>query len=332
MATSRQVNLALEVLVAVSVVTGVVSWMVPLGWARPITILHALSGLSILVVAPVKVRGPVRTGLRRRRATRWVSILLGVLVVATIGLGLAHSTGLWFGVGEWSALWTHLLGGFVIVPLLIWHVWTRPVRPSHHDLNRRAVLAAGVTVAAGGAALVAQEGIVAALGLAGSRRAGTGSHEIASGDPDRMPVVSWIDDRAPDLDPDRWPLRIDGRPVDVAEIAARAGPVVAMLDCTGGWRSEQTWDAVPLSALLGDVDGRSVRVTSATGYRRLFAVDALDDVYLATGYGGRALRRGHGAPVRLIAPGRRGPWWVKWVTDVEVTDLPSWAQLPFPAT
>ncbi|HWM23064.1 MAG TPA: molybdopterin-dependent oxidoreductase, partial [Ilumatobacteraceae bacterium] len=74
------------------------------------------------------------------------------------------------------------------------------------------------------------------------------------------------------------------------------------------------------------------RITSATGYSRLLPAGDADHLYLAVGYGGRELRRGHGAPVRLIAPGRRGPWWVKWVTEVELDDRPWWLQLPFPPT
>jgi len=31
---------------------------------------------------------------------------------------------------------------------------------------------------------------------------------------------------------------------------------------------------------------------------------------------------GHGAPVRLVAPGRRGFIWVKWVTRIELHDEP----------
>jgi DMSO/TMAO reductase YedYZ molybdopterin-dependent catalytic subunit len=36
------------------------------------------------------------------------------------------------------------------------------------------------------------------------------------------------------------------------------------------------------------------------------------------------------ALARLVAPDRRGFWWVKWVVAIEVDDLPDWWQSPFP--
>ncbi|HYZ98579.1 MAG TPA: molybdopterin-dependent oxidoreductase, partial [Acidimicrobiales bacterium] len=164
----------------------------------------------------------------------------------------------------------------------------------------------------------------------GSRRF-TGSHEAGSFDPDRMPTVSWINDRAPaSTDAAAWRLDVLGDRVDVADLAARSRPVTATLDCTGGWWSTQAWDAVPLRELIADRSARSIKVASATGYSRLFPFGDVDDLYLAVGYGGQPLRRGHGAPVRLVAPGRRGPWWIKWVTSVQLDDRPWWFQTPFP--
>lgn len=71
-------------------------------------------------------------------------------------------------------------------------------------------------------------------------------------------------------------------------------------------------------------------VTSRTGYARRFPVRDVPHLLLATGYEGRPLAARHGSPARLVAPGRRGFWWVKWVTGIEVSDLPWWRQSPFP--
>jgi DMSO/TMAO reductase YedYZ molybdopterin-dependent catalytic subunit len=48
--------------------------------------------------------------------------------------------------------------------------------------------------------------------------------------------------------------------------------------------------------------------------------------------GGVPLTPAHGYPVRLVAPGRRGYWWVKWVDRVELSADPAWWQPPFPIT
>ena len=329
----RQVNLLLEVFVVAAVLTGLASWAIGDRWSGWLVLVHGAVGISLLLLVPAKLRGSVATGFRRRRSTRWVSAAFGILVLATIALGLLHATGLWYGVGYWSALWTHSLFAFALIPLFVWHLVTRPVRPRPTDLDRRALLGGGLVVASAAAVYVAQEGITRVSGLAGGDRRSTGSHEIASFNPAEMPTVIWFNDRRPEqTDEAGWPLVVAGVTTTVEALRAMARPVVATLDCTGGWWSEQSWDAVPLSELLPDPAGRSVRVRSRTGYDRLFAHDELGRIYLAVGYGGRPLRPGHGAPVRLIAPGRRGPWWVKWVTSVEPDDRPPWLQSPLPLT
>jgi DMSO/TMAO reductase YedYZ molybdopterin-dependent catalytic subunit len=89
---------------------------------------------------------------------------------------------------------------------------------------------------------------------------------------------------------------------------------------------------VLLDRLLGDAPGRSIVVKSATGYRRRFPREAASDLLVATRLGDGLLTAAHGHPARLVAPGRRGFWWVKWVTESSVDDRPSWGQLPFPVT
>jgi hypothetical protein len=331
--TARQVNLFLELFVVAAICTGLASWALSDRWSGGLVLAHGIIGISLLLLAPAKLRGSVAAGFRRRRATRWVSAAFGVLVLATAALGVAHATGLWYGVGYWTALWTHCLFAFVLIPLFVWHLVTRPVRPRATDVDRRALLSGGIVVGTAAAVYAAQDGLTHLTGLAGGDRRFTGSHEVASYVPADMPTVIWLDDTRPErTDEVSWPLVIAGQPTTIESLRSRARPVVARLDCTGGWWSEQSWDAVALGELLPAPSGRSVRVRSATGYDRLFAHDVLDDIFLAVGYGGAPLRPGHGAPVRLVVPGRRGPWWVKWVTSVEPDDRPSWFQFPLPLT
>lgn len=322
--TARRVDLLLAVAVTVAAVTGLVSWGVGSGWARWVTVVHALAGLSLLALAPAKLRGSVRTGLRRRRVTRWLSVLLGVLVAATVVIGVLHATGLWHGVGYWSALWTHVLLAALLAPLVVWHIVSRPGRPRVTDLDRRALAGGGLALAAAGAAYGVQQLVV------GDNRRFTGSHEIASFNPSEMPTTMWLNDRSPRVPVTDWELTVAGRPVELEALHETARPLEADLDCTGGWWSRQSWDAVPLAELMPELDQPTLEVTSLTGYSRLFPARDAANLYLAVGYNGGPLRRGHGAPVRLVAPGRRGFWWVKWVSRVEAIDRPWWLQLPFP--
>ena len=322
--TSRRVDLLLAVAVTVAAVTGVTSWAVGTGWARWVTVVHALAGLSLLALTPAKLKGSVRTGLKRRRATRWLSMLLGLLVSATVVLGVLHATGLWHGVGYWTALWTHVLLAALLVPLVIWHIVSRPGRPRMTDLDRRALAGGGVALAAAAAAYGIQQLVV------GDNRRFTGSHEIASFNPSEMPTTMWLNDRSPRVPVSGWDLTIAGEPVALEALHTRATPLQADLDCTGGWWSRQSWDAVPLTELMPNLDAPTLEVTSLTGYSRRFPARDAANLYLAVGYGGEPLRRGHGAPVRLVAPGRRGFWWVKWVHRIDPVDRPWWLQLPFP--
>lgn len=322
--TARRVDLLLGIAATVAAGTGLASWAVGTSWGRWLTVAHALSGLSLLALAPAKLRGSVRTGLKRRKATRWLSMLLGALIVATIVLGALHATGLWHGVGYWSALWTHVLLVAFVAPLLVWHIVSRPRRPGIADLDRRAFVGGSIALAAAGAAYWIQQLVV------GDNRRFTGSHEIASFNPADMPTTMWLNDTSPSVALSDWELTVAGVPVKLETLHGLAAPLTADLDCTGGWWSRQSWDAVPLAELLPPTDAPTLEVTSLTGYSRLFPARDAANLYLAVGYGGEPLRRGHGAPVRLVAPGRRGFWWVKWVSRIDAVSRPWWLQLPFP--
>ncbi len=160
-----------------------------------------------------------------------------------------------------------------------------------------------------------------------------------------MPVTQWLDDPVPELEADGWRLRVQAggqeRDWSYAELAAFSDRLRATIDCTGGWYAEQDWEGAWLDRLLpaegsgeaGAAAGRgSVLVTSTTGYGRRFPLAERRHLLVATRVGGQPLAPGHGFPARIVAPGRRGFWWVKWVDRIEVGADPPWWQPPFPLT
>ena len=211
-------------------VSGFVSWLVPLTSARWVTVVHAILGFFVVIITPFKVRGSVRTGLKRKRSTRYGSIAFGLVVIAALVAGITHTTGAFFSTGVGTPLWIHILLGVVAIPLLFWHVFTRPVRPKPTDLNRRGVITTSVGGALAVAALGTQEVLLNATGARGADRGGTGSIEIASFQPAEMPRVSWFNDQGPTaVTPSRWALRIDGESVNVVDdLAPIVRPVQAL--------------------------------------------------------------------------------------------------------
>jgi DMSO/TMAO reductase YedYZ molybdopterin-dependent catalytic subunit len=158
-------------------------------------------------------------------------------------------------------------------------------------------------------------------------------HERGSHDPAALPTTSWLDDRVPDIDARDWSVAIGGRSLTLAQLEAMPrDSFPAILDCTGGWYSEQEWTGVRLDRLIDRAGHRSFVAWSATGYARRFPIADLESTWLVTRLGHEPLSPGHGYPARIVAPSRRGFWWVKWVTRIEVSALPWWAQSPFPLT
>lgn len=320
----RRTNLALLALTAVATGTGVAMFAVGSGWNAWPTVAHGAAGVAMVALAPWKSL-VARRGVRRRGVAESApSIGLSAAVAVALATGFAHRTGV-RELGPLLVQQVHVGAALVAVPLAAWHVVARPVRPLRPraaDVDRRAVLLAG------GSALV-----TVALPTAGDRA--TRSLERGSFDPDAMPVTSWLDDTAPDPAPGRRVV-VAGRPWSEGDLAALAGDeVVATLDCTGGWYATQRWTGVRLDRLLaasGAPAGRTIEVRSSTGYARRFPAADGPRLLLATAAGGAPLSAGHGFPARLVAPGRRGYWWVKWVDEVRVDDRPWWWQPPFPLT
>jgi hypothetical protein len=330
--SARVTNLTLFAALLVVFATGVGAVASGTARGRWVVIAHGVAGLLVVLMIPAKLR-VVRAGLRQARRTRWLSLALAALVVAALLAGIGHSTGLVRTIGGFDGLWLHVAFALALVPLLLWHLAARWVRPRRTDASRRTLLRAGVLALAAGGVYGAAE----LVGLPGSRRRFTGSYERGSFDPPRMPNTIWLNDTTPTIDPAAWRLTVvgvDGRR-ELTLAALPGSPVTrrVMLDCTSGWYAEQDWTGVPVKRLIPATgDARSLLVRSRTGYWVRLPIDDIDHLLLATGVGGRPLSPGHGYPARLVAPGRRGFWWVKWVDRIELSSAPPWWQPPFPVT
>jgi DMSO/TMAO reductase YedYZ molybdopterin-dependent catalytic subunit len=335
----RRTNLGLLVALVVALASGGLAFAAGTGWGRPVVVGHGLAGLAVLVLAPWKST-IVRRGLARRSGPgRWASVAFGVAVLVAVAAGLAHATGTLPRLGPVSAMQVHVGAALAAVPLLAWHAAARGVRVRRTDLSRRALLRAGAVAGGAGLLLLAVEGATRLAGLPGARRRFTGSLPVAgsgTADPGRIPVTQWLDDRVQVLEPGSWRLRVSAggstRDWTYEELAGFGDRVEAVLDCTGGWYAWAAWEGARLDRLLPPDAAGSVVVTSVTGYQRRLPLAEAGTLLLATRLAGRPLSAGHGFPARLVAPGRRGFWWVKWVTSIEVDPAPWWRQPPFPLT
>jgi uncharacterized membrane protein YhaH (DUF805 family) len=333
----RRSNLGLLALLLLAGGTGVLAFGVgtPLP-SRLVVAAHGAAGLGLLLLVPWKSvvvrRSRARTRGRRDPATAWA---LAVLVALTLLSGVLHTVaGPAAGAAGVVALQLHVGAGVVTGLLVVLHAVGSRQRPRRTDASRRALLQTG-GLAVGAAALWGVvEGGLRLTGAPGGRRRGTGSHERGSGVPAAMPVTQWFTDTVPDDADDVLELVAGGRTTRLRRADLDRGDTAsAVLDCTGGWYAAQEWRGVRLERLLGGLDlprDGSVDVVSVTGYRRRLPLADAGSLLLATHAAGRPLSAGHGAPVRLVAPGRRGFWWVKWVRRVEVVDAPWWLQPPFP--
>ena len=233
-ATGRLTNLSLFFLLTLAFGTGWLAFELTGQPARAVLVLHAAAGVAIVLLVPWKSL-VARRGLRRKRTMRWASVVLAAGIAISIAFGFLHSAG-HPDVGYLTAMDFHVGAALCVIPFFVWHVVARPLKLRPTDLSRRRFL--------NGAVLAGSAGLAVLL-VPWARRAPTGSFAAA------YPVATtWMFDSAPDIDVASWRLNIAGRPWTYDEVAGYSDRLSAVIDCTGGWYSEQVWEGVLLQRLL----------------------------------------------------------------------------------
>ena len=303
-------------------------------------IIHRIAGYGILFILAWKLR-LVFSSLKypRSRTPRYASIFLMVVLLATLGTGFAWSLAGPYSFSLFSGVSWHINLGVLLVPVFIWHaIYQTRGFPLSFWADRRSFLRLSAAAVAGLAAWQLSELGTRVSRASDSESRFTGSYEAKSFSGNDFPRTSWLNDSP-------RPVGLDGRALEISGETGRtlslsydeldgSAETTATLDCTGGWYSTQVWTGTPVADLLERAElldsAASVTFTSVTGYYRRFSLDEARRYLLATRVGGERLSHSHGFPVRLVAPGKRGFEWVKWVDRIEVNDTSKWLQPPLP--
>lgn len=335
----RLVDWTLFGLAAFVAASGFASWLLLDGYAAPLIVIHAAAGLAILVPLAWKFRR-VEPRVTRARIWDWktpLSILTAIAAIGSVATGIfwTHAQG---PTDYPSGMHLHIVFGLVLIGLIALHILLRFKLPARRDLQgRRDALRWLGMLGFGALMLPAQTIANRALNLPGAQRRFTGSRGVGDDTGPAMPITNWMFDRPTPIDQQTWCLTVRGavdRPLTLQlNNLTQDNPATtlrATLDCTGGWHSTQDWRGVRVGDLLDSVnvklDAQYVSFVSVTGYRWSLPLAEAREALLATSYGAQPLAHGHGAPLRLVAPDRRGFTWVKWVSEIVVLTKPDAGQ------
>lgn len=334
----RVVDWSLLALVLLGIGTGLWSFLIGDPQGRLLFVAHGALGIAILGVIAAKLRRvtPLLISPKAQCPSMEVGVVTAIAALTTVGIGL------WWVVMQSPVAYPngmilHTTAAFLLLGFCLWHLWLRYRPMTRRDIgDRRSLLRLLAILGSGGVLWAGVEASQHALKTAGSRRRFTGSrlaNDNAVGD---FPVTMWMLDRPEPIQAEQYTLQVGGlveTPLrfSTAELAQlRQASLRATIDCTGGWYSEQEWQGIAVRDLLVRAqllaNATFVRFRSVTGYRWSLPMVEAAETLLATHVGGVPLDHGHGAPLRLVAPGRRGFQWVKWVAAVEVLEEPDVGQ------
>jgi len=337
----RFINTLILSLISILGLTGLYG----LVWPFPSIIfdIHRAAAWALILLIPWKAVISVRS-LKRgldsrpdRNVMIMVSVVLSVASLVVIFFGLLWKWNLseyyfWIVNYAYTPIGWHWGIAIGLAPFFLLHVWRRWPRPKRIDFTerRQALKLLGISIVAV-AGLRISEVLAETLENDDTTRRFTGSRENGSFTGLGFPVTSGPGQGKIRLDPETWELRLTGAvskslTLKYADVLALSSSVTnAILDCTGGWYSQQSWRGIRLMDLLQQVDIYSNRIGVALkgvlDYRADFTLAEAREILLCTQVGNLVLDHRHGYPLRAVVPSRRGWHWVKWMTEIEVLTL-----------
>lgn len=330
----RFINTVLLVLTVILGVSGIV--MLYGTWGAWVFDLHRMSGFAFIFILPLKGITIYRSLMRgmqanfNRGGVVLISLVLAHLILLVVALGV-----MWmFRWGPYQSLFFqtlvawHWILGLALLPFVAIHASWRWPRPKKEDfVSRRDVLKLAGIAAAG----VVGGGLTTMIARAQATeeipRRFTGSRGFGFFAGNDFPITG---EPTVTLDAEQWRLAVTGAVANALnltyeDVLARIPELMTeVIDCTSGWYSIQDWQGVPLIDLLEEAgmspSTAGVRLTSITGYNHTYPLVEARKILLATHTSGEVLAPRHGFPLRAVVPDRRGWFWVKWLTQIEVLD------------
>jgi DMSO/TMAO reductase YedYZ molybdopterin-dependent catalytic subunit len=325
----RAVDWSIFAVVVLAAGSGVFSFLGVRPVWMPVFWFHRAVGLSLIALLGFKL---ARVRYRLTDSSRWqpstvLSVLTLLTAAATITTGVVWVFGFTPEIPHFHFLSVHVGFGLLLVVLMVAHQRTRFRPPRRVDFDRRRTTLQYSALLVGGALTYrGQQLLNSAFGTPGADRRLTGSERKDGSGNGSFPPTSWVADSPDPVNTESYELTVDGAvdsPLALSyEKLDSDSSAEVLLDCTSGWYTEQEWRGVAVDDLLSRVsptgEATHVRFVSVTGYRWSLPIEEARDAMLATHVGGERLSHGHGRPLRLVAPGRRGFQWVKWIERAEV--------------
>ena len=105
---------------------------------------------------------------------------------------------------------------------------------------------------------------------------------------------------------------------------------VLILNCVEGWSVKILWEGIQIKDILNETQllptANTIIFTAVDGYTTSFPLDYIlnQSIMLAYKMNNVTIPPERGYPFQLAAEGKWGYKWIKWVTDIDITNDPSY--------